>query len=111
MAEADRYRKHPGKTLREETREVQYCREDALDRQAVQFWCPCSTRLVYVTSPPHGIEFDAAGLLTIKGSCGYAAKQNMHPPRPDCWCHFHIEGGEPAMCDDARCPGGDGSIP
>ena len=79
--------------------------------EAVIFSCLCGAREVYVTSPPHTIEFDSQSLLTITGSCGYRGKPNLTPPRPKNWCHFFMKKGKIEMCDDSKCPGGDGSIP
>ena len=74
--------------------------------EAVIFVCPCGEREVYCTSPPHGIQFDEQGILTLNGSCGYRAREE----RPANWCHFFVKNGQYEMCGDARCPGGDGSI-
>lgn len=80
--------------------------------RAVQLNCPCGKRLVYVTEPPHTITFGERGRLdSLGGSCGYRPKPDMDPPRPANWCHFTIENGVASMHDDAKCPGGDGSIP
>ena len=68
---------------------------------ACQFRCPCGERSVYVTSPPHGISFDTEGLLTLKGSVGYAARDS----HPENWCHFKMEAGVATMYGDAQCPG------
>ena len=91
----------------EDSRGVLHWQE--IGREAVQFRCPCGERLVYVTAPPHKIEFDDAGILkSLGGSCGYRAKGK----RPANWCHFTIKDGEiETMHDDSQCPGGDGSIP
>lgn len=75
------------------------------------FDCPCGGRTVYVSTSredhgggdPHVVEFDAAGLATIKGSLGYREKSNLR--RPMNWCHFWITGGEFGMYGDALCPG------
>ena len=67
------------------------------------FLCPCDQRPVYVTSPPHGIEFDSHGVLTLKGSRGYAANERLE--RPANWCHFSIADGVPSMHSDSKCPG------
>ena len=76
---------------------------DASDKGgAVIFLCPCGERENYVTSPPHGIEFDGAGKLTLNGSVGWRAGCYGKPQN---WCHFRVNGGEAEMCDDALCPG------
>lgn len=74
------------------------------DPNKIAFQCPCGKRTVYIFSPPHGIEFDADGLLTLEGSCGFR-KVGKYPEN---WCHFHVVGGVPTMCGDALCPGGGG---
>ena len=91
-----RYRRLAGDVLPPDTRDVLQW------QNGIHFRCPCGQRRVYVTEPPHEIKFDAEGLLTITGSCGYAATDE-HPAN---WCHFFIKGGEPEMCGDAQCPGG-----
>ena len=106
------YRKAQGKTLRRGTsKRVLYWTEE--HGEAAQFNCPCGERLVYVTSPPHKIEFDNDGVLvSLGGSCGYTPKPKMKPPRPENWCHFTIKDGVvETMHSDSKCPGGDGSIP
>ena len=78
--------------------------------EAVHFRCPCDKRYVYVTSPPHSIEFSEDGTLaSVGGSCG--SKANERKGRPSNWCHFTITDGLAKMYEDAKCPGGDGSIP
>ena len=69
---------------------------------AVIFLCPCGSREVYVTSPPHTITFDDDLRLTLDGSVGGAGRW-----RGDNLCHFWLKGGEVEMCDDAKCPGRD----
>lgn len=69
----------------------------------VAFQCPCGTRTVYVTEPPHGIAFDDDGRLTLRGSCGFRAAGNY----PANWCHFQITNGIATMYSDAQCPGSD----
>ena len=91
-----RYCRAPGTVLRKGKREVLAWQDE------VHFRCPCGHRQVSVKAPPHGIEFDADGLLTIAGSCGYAGNAE-HPVN---WCHFWIKNGEPEMAADAQCPGG-----
>ena len=71
---------------------------------AVEFRCPCGERVVYVTEPPHKIEFDDDERLTLDGSCG--SREQPHLGQPANWCHFFIKGGEVEMCGDAKCPGG-----
>ena len=78
-------------------------------QDGVVFRCPCGYRTVYIASPPHTIEFDDDGVLTLDPSCGYKARENLK--RPQNWCHFHIKGGSATMCSDAQCPGGTGEIP
>ena len=68
---------------------------------AVIFLCPCGAREVYVTSPPHTIEFDDEGRLTLNGSVGSREREDL----PANWCHFWMKGGAAEMCDDAQCPG------
>jgi len=75
------------------------------ERRAILFRCPCGDRAVYVVEPPHGIQFDDQGRLTIEGSCGYKARPSKG--RPANWCHFFIRGGEYEMCSDTQCPGKD----
>lgn len=72
------------------------------------FRCPCGMRALKVVDPPHGISYDAAGLLTVRGSIGSRAtpRCGSEPARPTNWCHFSVTAGEPAMYSDARCPGG-----
>lgn len=78
------------------------------DREAIEFRCPCGARRVYVTSPPHKIEFgDGDTLKSLGGSCGYRARNN----RPANWCHFTITDGVAEMHSDAKCPGGTGELP
>ena len=75
--------------------------------KGVSFICPCGEREVAVCEPPHTIEFDGNGILTIEGSCGYRARTG----RPSNWCHFDLTDGKITMYGDSRCPGGDNSIP
>ncbi len=84
------------------------------ENDAVIFACPCGGREVYVTSPPHTITFSEDGKLTLDGSVG--SKEGWKMVRgvgiddlPKNWCHFWLKDGEPEMCDDAKCPGGQGS--
>ena len=95
MTEAQKYRRGPGTVLHRGKREVLTWQGEA------HFRCPCGERQVVVRSPPHGIEFDDDGVLTIEGSCGYTATDE----RPKNWCHFHIKAGVPKMVSDAQCPG------
>ena len=67
------------------------------------FRCPCDWRWVSISAKVHGISFDAAGRLTLNGSCGYT-KTEEHPEH---WCHFWLKGGLPEMCEGAMCPGGE----
>ena len=74
------------------------------------FRCPCGKRPVYVTSPPHGIDFDADGHLSLEGSCGYNAygdPEDKENYRPRNWCHFSVSGGLFMMHRDSGCPGKD----
>ena len=71
--------------------------------KGVIFECPCRERHTYIGSPPHTIEFDAEGILTIGPSIG--SKPDPSRDRKPNWCHFHIKGGVPEMCGDAECPG------
>lgn len=83
------------------------------------FCCPCGGREVYVTSPPHEIEFDQDEKLTLNGSVGSRAVEGPHDFRlvhgevlhdlPASWCHFFVKNGEVEMCGDAQCPGGSGA--
>ena len=76
--------------------------------EAVQFWCPCGERLVYVTSSPHKITFREDGVLeSLGGSCGY--KANPKKGRPENWCHFTIKNGVAKMHGDSGCPGAAGA--
>lgn len=68
---------------------------------AVIFLCPCGDREVYVTSPPHSIEFDDDGRLTLDGSVGGSGRW-----RGENLCHFLLKAGEVEICGDAKCPGG-----
>ena len=105
---SEKYRKVEGGILESATRGVLYWSEK--QGEAVQFWCPCGERLVYCTSPPHTIEFDDAGVVaSLGGSCGY--KANEDKGRPSNWCHFTVTDGRAKIHGDAKCPGGDGSIP
>ena len=63
--------------------------------QAVIFLCPCGEREIYITSPPHEIEFDEEGRLTLNGSVGSREKGD----RPANWCHFRMRNGE---CRDVQ---------
>ena len=73
----------------------------------VIFRCPCDERTVYIASSIHTISFDDTGFLTLSPSCGYKAKPDMKPPRPQNWCHFFIKRGMVVeMCGDSQCPGG-----
>ena len=69
---------------------------------AVIFLCPCGEREVYCTSPPHGIQWDEQGRLTLEGSVGSRPKGD----KPGNWCHFYLMAGKVEMCGDAQCPGG-----
>ena len=103
------YRKTDAEMLEPESRGVWFW-DEGVKGQAAQFRCPCGERLVYVTSPPHEIEFYDNGVLaSLGGSCGYY--ENVERKRPGNWCHFTITDGRAKMHDDAKCPGGDGSIP
>lgn len=104
----DLYRKAKSLELLAKSREVFHW--DGPDGEAVQFRCPCGERLVYVKSPPHTIEFWDDGILaSLGGSCGYRVQSEKN--RPANWCHFTITDGIPTIHGDARCPGGDNSIP
>ena len=72
-------------------------------QKGVIFKCPCGERQVYIASPPHTIEFDEEGILTVTASIG--SKPDPSRDRKPNWCHFHIKGGVPEMCGDAKCPG------
>ena len=102
----EKYHKLSGSTLPVSGRGVLYWVEG--DKEAVQFWCPCGHRRVYVTAPPHEIKFDSNGILqSLGGSCGYKA----NPIRPNNWCHFTIKDGlVDTIHSDAKCPGGTGEI-
>ena len=71
------------------------------------FRCPCGERVIKVVDPPHGISYDAEGLLTVKGSIGSRAipAHGPHPARPENWCHFWITRGHAGVYNDAQCPG------
>lgn len=81
----------------------------------VVFLCPCGGREVYVTSPPHTIEWDDAGRLSLDGSVGSKELSGPHEFRivhgeslhdlPANWCHFKVKVGVATMYDDAKCPG------
>ena len=107
----DLYRKIDGDVLPDSGRGVVYFRTHSNREGAVQFWCPCGKRRVYVTSPPHIITFDKDGVLkSLGGSCGY--HESRHLGRPQNWCHFTIKDGKvETMHSDSKCPGGDNSIP
>ena len=84
-------------------------------KEGIVFRCPCGKRLVYVTSPPHTIDFDKTGLLTIKGSVGSRKGLQLiqHPKdfeAPENWCHFAISNGYVTMYDDSGCPGRDMAV-
>ena len=94
-----KYRRVEGSTIRREG-----SGDVVVDTQGdAHFRCPCDFRQVYVKDPPHGIEFDEGGLLTLNGSCGY--NKNEAAGRPANWCHFSIDNGVPVMYSDAQCPG------
>ena len=102
VADGRPYRKVEGNVLETNSRGVLYWSEPA--GEAVQLRCPCSKRLVYVTSPPHKITFRDDGVLaSLGGSCGYRA--DTAGGRPQNWCHFTITDGVAAMHSDAKCPG------
>lgn len=82
--------------------------------EAIVFLCPCGGREVYVTAPPHQIEFDDDARLVLNGSVGSRpvgdddfrmvhgeALRNL----PENWCHFGLSNGTPFMYADAACPG------
>ena len=82
----------------------------------IVFACPCGGREVYITSPPHTIEFDDAGILvSLGGSVGSRPLNGPHEFRmvhgttlhdlPKNWCHFWIKNGGIEMCSDSKCPG------
>ena len=78
--------------------------DDTVHGQAVIFSCPCGEREVYATSKNgHRFEWDDDERLTIRGSCGYAAKPKLG--RPANWCHFILTAGVAEMCSDSECPG------
>ena len=106
---AELYRRIEGGILPAEGRGVLHFQPSGHVEEAVEFWCPCGERRVYVTSPPHTIEFAEDGTLaSLGGSCGYRERKG----RPDNWCHFTIADGRvETMHGDSKCPGGDGSIP
>ena len=70
----------------------------------VVFKCPCGERDVYVSQPPHTIDFDDDELMTLDGSVGSRVDDSRD--RAANWCHFWIRGGEHEMASDAQCPGG-----
>lgn len=70
---------------------------------SIEFLCPCGERVVYVTSPPHTIEFSEDELLTLDGSVGSRERPDLG--RPPNWCHFFVRNGVPDICGDALCPG------
>ena len=83
--------------------------------EGIVFRCPCDERQIYVASPPHKIEFDDEGLLTLDGSVG--SRKQLRLPSEDMdsedwkhraknWCHFWIKGGVLEMCSGTKCPGG-----
>ena len=76
----------------------------------IVFRCPCDKRQIHVTSPPHTINFDKTGLLTIEGSIGSREGLRLieHPKdfsAPKNWCHFAVSNGYATMYGDALCPG------
>lgn len=93
----DLYRKGLGNILRRGSRVVLCLFDGAF------FRCPCDFREVYIKTPPHKVEFDDAGVITITGSIGY--HENPELGRKQSWCHFFIKTGRPEMCSDAECPG------
>ena len=70
-------------------------------QNGIVFFCPCDERRVYITSPPHTVTFDAAGVLTLDPSIGYRENER-HPQN---WCHFFLKDGVATMCADTQCPG------
>ena len=71
------------------------------ESEAIEFRCPCGERIIYITSPPHGISFDNEERLTLKGSVG--ARERGTLPRN--WCHLDMTNGIATMYDDSICPG------
>ena len=73
------------------------------------FRCPCDERTVFITSPPHTIEFDDDGILNIEPSIGFKGVPDPDNPGewkvPPNWCHFFIKQGVPDICVDSQCPG------
>ena len=67
----------------------------------ITFRCPCGEFMVNLQSPPHKIEFDSEGVLSVDNSIGSKKTNN----KPENWCHFYIEDGVPKMASDAQCPG------
>ena len=101
----EKYHRQEGSVLAKGSRGV------ALDTEGgIHFRCPCAHRRVYVTSPPHGIGFDANGYLSLEGSCGYKGSGDPEDPenyRPQNWCHFSVSAGGFTMHGDSKCPGKD----
>lgn len=60
--------------------------------------CPCRQRLIGIRQPPHKIQFDADGAMTVWNSLG-------SPASVPYTCHLYIRGGRPEFGKDANCPG------
>jgi len=101
-----RYRRGGGSSLPKGFRKVVPWTNEGVAEE-VHFRCPCGRRTVKVTSPPHEIEFDTYGVLTLDGSVGSRASLHLSDGQAN-WCHFWIRDGVPEMCPDARCPGSKG---
>ena len=105
------YRRGEGATFARDSRKVVVWRNKERGTTEAHFRCPCGHRLVAVHSPPHGIDFDGEGVLTVKGSVGsreggyWMEDERRQEYWPANNCHFWVEGGVPRMAGDAGCPG------
>ena len=73
----------------------------------IYFRCPCGEIVHNVGN--HEVTFNDHSLeMTVSPSIGYRENGGN---RPHNWCHMYIRNGRVEMCADAKCPGGDGSVP
>lgn len=104
---SDEYRLVEGQRLDTESHDVVRINVVPDRDLGIGFQCPCGLRTVYVTQPPHEIQFDDVGRLTLVGSVGFRARGEY----PANWCHFDMTGGKATMYSDAKCPGSEANRP